>query len=78
MLKLHSLEVGLLRMGHTSMGIKMAMLYGRWSSQKTVNTWQPVGKITSFESGQSYLRRKSDKRMRKKRMLRRRQARVFD
>ena len=74
----HSLEAGLLKMGHTNMGTKMAMLFGRWSSQKMVNTWRLVAKTTSLESGQSYLRKKSDRCTRKKRTSQQRGAIVFD
>ena len=74
----HSLGADLLRMGHTNMGTKMAMLSGQWSSQKMVNTWRLVAKTTSLESGQSYLRKKSDKRTRKKRTSQQRRETVFD
>ena len=77
MLRSHSLEAGLLRMGHTDMGTKTAMLSGRWSFQKMVNTWQLVAKTTLFESGQSYLRKKSDRHTRKRRMSQQRRAIVF-
>ena len=74
----HSLEAGLLKMGHTNMGTKMAMLSGQWSSPKMVNIWLRVAKTTSLESGQSCLRKKSDRRTRKKRTSQQRRAIVFD
>ena len=74
----HNQGVGLLKMGHTNMGIRMAMRSGPWSSQKMANTWQPAGKTTLSESGQSCPRKKNDRRTRRKKILQRKQARVSD